>query len=193
MVAVLAVAAAWLAFGAIAAVLMHRRGHETFSWALLFLFLGPIAVPLAISADRHPPAEPPRPLPPGGLDVLVAHDGSADAGAALDSALSLLGERMTSLTLAAVLDLEAASTVRGREAQKDAETRLSAVVAEVAERTSAPVASVVLFGEPATALQHFAVENGYEVVVAGNGAAHRISRSHSHQHRTVPMLIGPAS
>ena len=192
MVAVIAVAAAWLAFGAVAAVLMHRRGHETFSWAVLFLFLGPIAVPLAISADRHPPAEPPRPLPMGGLDVLVAHDGSTDADAALDTALGLLGDRMTSLTLAAVLDLEAASTVRGREAQHEAEARLAAVIDALADRTTVPLASVVLFGEPAAALQHFAGENGYEVVVAGNGTAHRISR-HQHQHRTVPMLIGPAS
>ena len=62
----LAIAAGWVATGAVAVALMRRRGHDAFSWAVLFLFLGPIAVPLAISSDRHRPAEPPRPLPPAG-------------------------------------------------------------------------------------------------------------------------------
>ena len=190
----LAIALGWVATGAVAVAIMRRRGHDTFSWAVLFLILGPIAVPLAISSDRHRPAEPPRPLAPGGLDVLVAHDGTPDAQAALETALTLLGQQMTSVTLAAVVDLEAPSTVRG-DTQREAQTLLDALARELATVTSAPVATIILFGEPATALQHFALENGYELIVAGSVAArsHMGRRRAGHPHRSVPVLIGPAS
>lgn len=186
----LAIAAAWIALGAVAVAVMRRRGHDTFAWAVLFLFLGPLAVPLAISADRHPPAEPARPLPPRGLDLLVFHDGTPDAQAALDTALTLVGGQMTSMTLAAVVDLEASSTVRGRDTQRQAQERLDAAARQVAAMTDAPVATVVLFGEPATALQHFAVENGYELIVAGCVAA---SRRTGRARTSVPVLIGPGA
>ena len=98
------------------------------------------------------------------------------------------------MTLAAVVDLEAPSTVRGRDTQREAQARLDTLARELATVTSAPVATVILFGEPATALQHFALENGYELIVAGNVAARsqvgsrRAGRTHK-----VPVLIGPAS
>ena len=191
----LTIAAVWVATGAVAVVLMRRRGHDTFSWALLFLLLGPIAVPIAISSDRHRPAEPPRPLPPGGLDVLVFHDGTRDAQAALGTALTLLSQNMSSMTLAAVVDLEAPSTVRGRDTLCEAQERLDTLALELATVTSGPVATVILFGEPATALQHFALENGYELIVAGSVAAraHVGSRRAGRTHQSVPVLIGPSS
>ena len=191
----LAIAIAWVASGALAVALMRRRGHDTFAWAVLFLFLGPVAIPLAVSSDRHRPSEPPRPLPPGGLDLLVAHDGTPDAQAALEAALVLVGPQMTSMTLAAVVDLEAPSTVRGRHTQNEAQDRLEALARDVAAATSVPVATVILFGEPAVALQHFAIENGYELVVAGSGAArsHVGGRRNGRTHPSVPVLIGPAS
>ena len=191
----LTIAVGWVATGAGAVAIMRRRGHDTFSWALLFLFLGPIALPLAISSDRHRPAEPPRPLPPGGLDVLVSHDGTPDAQAALAAAMTLLGQHMTSMTLAAVVDLEAPSTVRGRDTQREAQERLDTLARELAAATSAPVATVILFGEPATALQHFALENSYELLVAGSVTArsHLRSRRAGGTHQSVPVLIGPAS
>ena len=191
----LAIAAGWVATGAVAVALMRRRGHDAFSWALLFLVLGPIAVPLAISSDRHRPAEPPRPLPPGGLDVLVFHDGTPDVRAALEAALTLLG---------AADDLDDAGrgrrprgSVHGARAGHAAggHERLDALARDVATVISAPLATVVLFGEPATALQHFALENGYEVIVAGRVAArsHVGSRHSGRGHKSVPVLIGPAS
>lgn len=191
----LGIAAGWVAIGVVAVLLMRRRGHDTFAWAVLFMFLGPIAVPLAVSSDRHHPTEPPRPLPPGGLDLLVAHDGTPDAHAALDSALALFGNHMTSVTLAAVVDLEAPSTVRGRDTQREAQERLDALTGDVAARTSAPVGTVILYGEPATALQHFAIDNDYELIVAGSVGArsHVGGRRIGRTRKSVPVLIGPAS
>ena len=115
---------------------MRRRGHDPFAWAVPFLFLGPLALPVAISSDRHRPVEPLRPLPPSGLDVLAFCDGSEDAAAALDTTLTVLGDRATSLTLAAVVDFEAATTVRGRETQREANDRLE--VAAGSSRTALP-------------------------------------------------------
>lgn len=190
----LAILGGWLAIGVVAVVVMRRRGHDTFAWAVPFLFLGPLALPLAITADRHRPVEPPRPLPPGALDLLVAHDGTTDSQAALDAALTLLGAQMTSMTLAAVVDIEAASTVRGRETQREAQERLDLLAGEVSARTTAPVATVILFGEPAHALQHYAVENGYELIVAGSRLAMRPqvrTRVGRGSVNSVPVLIGP--
>lgn len=198
-VLILAIVTIWVALGAAAAALMRHRGHDWFGWGLLFVVLGPLAIPLAVSADRHRPSEPARPLPPGGLDVLACDDGSSDARAALDAALSLLGTGMTSLTLAAVLDFEAPTTARGHDAQRDAQQRLETLAQEVAGSTKAPVATVILFGDPADALQHFALEQGYEVIVAGSRVA---ERSHLGSHRvarrlkverSVPILIGPVT
>lgn len=194
-----AIAAGWVAMGAVGVAVMRHRGHDTYAWAVLFLLLGPLAIPVAISSDRHRPVEPPRPLPPGGLDVLVAHDGSADATAALGAVLSLLGDRMTSLTLAAVVDLEAPTTVRGQETQREAQERLEGVAREVQVTTTAPVGTIILFGDPAHALQHFAVDQGYELIVAGSRTAgrshlgsHRVARAMASR-RSVPVLIGPTT
>lgn len=188
---------AWLAVGAISVAVMHRRGHDTYAWAVPFLFLGPLALPVALSSDRHRPVEPARPLPPGGLDVLAFCDGSEDATVALDAALIVLGDRATSLTLAAVVDFEAATTVRGRETQREAQDRLDAAARQLEARTTSPVATVVLFGEPKHALQHYASANGYELIVAGShtfgrawlGAA-AVTRVAGTDH-SVPVLIGP--
>ncbi|MGH9189543.1 MAG: universal stress protein [Acidimicrobiales bacterium] len=190
----LAIAAGWLAIGAVAVAVMRRRGHDTFAWAVPFLFLGPLALPVAVSADRHRPTEPPRPLPPGRLDLLVSHDGTPDAQAALDVALALLGTRMTSITLAAVLDLEAPSTVRGRDTQREAQQRLDTIARDVGTQVTAPVATVILFGEPSRALHRFAVDNRYELIVVSSGAGARTlvsSRRSGSTHRSVPVLIGP--
>jgi nucleotide-binding universal stress UspA family protein len=174
--------AAWLAIGAVAVAVMHRRGHDTFSWAILFVFLGPLAVPLAVSSERHLPAQPDWPDHEGTVDVLVVCDGSVDSARGLDAALDLLAGRLTSLTLAAVIDAEAATTVRGRTAQQEMESRLDAAALAARKRTSAPVDSVVLFGEPCRVLGEFAAAHGYELIVGPT----RVARQ-----APVPVLVGP--
>ena len=160
-------AALWLAFGAAAATLMHRRGHDTFAWALLFLILGPLAIPVAVSSDRHPPAQPEAPSRDGDLDVLVADAGAGAGGIeAIRAALAVLDPtRITSVTLAGIVDVEAATTVRGRDAQREVSARLEAHAADLAACTTAPVDSVVLYGNPTSVLQSFAADHGYELIV----------------------------
>jgi nucleotide-binding universal stress UspA family protein len=196
-VLILVISVAWFATGAIAVVVMRHRGHDAFAWAVVFLFLGPLALPVALSADRHRPTAPRAPTHEGRFDVLVAHDGSADAAAATEAALELIGAHLTSLTYAAVLDLEATSTVRGRSDHEQAQARLDALARDSAAVTSAPVDTVILFGEPIDALQRFAGEHGYELIVAG---CHVAGRSRIAGRRAVwklatqspvPVLLGP--
>jgi nucleotide-binding universal stress UspA family protein len=192
-----AIVVGWLAFGAVAVALMRHRGHDAFAWAIPFLVLGPLAVPIAISSDRHRPIEPERPIPPGGLDVLAFCDGTDDAAAALEVALTVVGDRATSVTLAAVVDLDATTTVRGHETQREAQDRLDDVARRITRRTIAPVGTVVLFGAPQDALQHYAMSHGFELIVAGSDTFGRsrlgkvrVSRAGGTGH-TVPVLIGP--
>ena len=188
-----ALIAIWLAVGVLSVAVMRRRGHDTFAWAVPFLFLGPLAVPVALSADRHRPVQPERPLPPGGLDVLIHCDGSPACAAATDFALSVVGGRATSVTLAAVVDFEAASTVRGRETQRLAQDRLDEAARSFASRIEVPVGTVILFGEPGEALQHYAAENSYELIVAGSHSARRthLGARATNGSPAVPVLIGP--
>jgi nucleotide-binding universal stress UspA family protein len=192
----LVIAVGWFATGAIAVAVLRHRGHDAFAWAVVFLFMGPVALPAALSADRHRPPEPGASTHEGRFDVLVAHDGSADAAASAEAALDLVGAQMTSLTFAAVLDLEATSTVRGREEQALTQARLDTLAREA--ESSAPVDTVILFGEPIQALQHYAAQHGYELIVAGSHVAGR-SRLGSRQavwklatQSPVPVLLGPA-
>ena len=188
----------WLAFGALAVAIMRLRGHDTFAWAWLFLVLGPIALPVAISADRHRPPQPAVNRHEGALDVLMAHDGSPEAEAALDATLFLLGPHLTSLTLAAVLDFDAPSTVRGKEEHREEQLRLDALTRTVNARVTAPVDTIVLFGTVGHAMQHFAGEHGYDLIVAGNHMARRMHlRTRPPKdlanRSSIPVLIGPRS
>lgn len=194
---VVAFAAAWIAIGAVAVVVMRLRGHDPFGWAILFLVLGPLALPLAVTAERHRPPDAEASVREGELDVLVAHDGSEAASVALDSALGVLRPHMTSLTLAAVVDFEAATTPGGRVTLRETHERLEAAAGQLGTLPSGPVETVVLHGDPVRALSQFAAEHGYElIVVGGSGPGPRRVRRGSVARRlakgaSVPVLVGP--
>ena len=50
-------AATWLAIGVVLSVMMGRRGHDAYAWLILGMFLGPIALVLAVYTDRSPTGE----------------------------------------------------------------------------------------------------------------------------------------
>ena len=185
---------AWLLTGVIAVLILRHRGHDTFSWGLLFFVLGPLAIPIAVSADRHrPEVDDPRPQR-GEFDVLVAHDGTADATSAVTSALEMLNGNVTSVTLAAVVDVEAASTVRGRDTTVHS-TEVLEAAAERLHLACGPANTVVLYGDAPRALAEFASGHGYElIVVAGadnRGAARRRVARRLAAMTSVPVLVAP--
>jgi nucleotide-binding universal stress UspA family protein len=187
----------WLFVGAMAALIMRRRGHDAFVWMVMFVVLGPLALPLAISAERHPTVGPDTPVRPAAFDVVVAFDGSARAHAALATAAGLFGDSMTSLTLVTVLDAEAQTSQRGIADEASAREELSAASRSLDGLLQVPVDSVVLYGAPAHAIADFARTHGYELIIAGTrgrGASRAVLGSVAEQlaKRTlVPVLLCP--
>ena len=51
--ALLTLAATWIGIGVLLALLMGRHGHDPFAWWLLGTLLGPLALPLAVAAERR--------------------------------------------------------------------------------------------------------------------------------------------
>jgi nucleotide-binding universal stress UspA family protein len=147
--ALLTLAATWVGVGVLLALIMGRHGHDPFAWWLLGILLGPLALPLAVSADRQGErawlvrAERPG---RGPVDVLVGLDGSPEAAAALAAALDLLGPELER---------------QGRLAQ----LRLS--TGEHSLDDAWAPALVLAAGRPADVLSRLAAEGGYDLLVVG--------------------------
>jgi len=164
------IALTWVSIGVITAIVMGRAGFHAWSWLVVGATLGPLAVPLAVSAHRRQPPTLFRKVTEGSsgrgqVDVLVGVDGSAESQAALRSALDLFGARIGRLTLAAVVDRDTAETPGLWEDEARASESLKEMVATVA---MPPPGAVLLEGSPAEALMRYAATEGFEVVAVGH-------------------------
>jgi nucleotide-binding universal stress UspA family protein len=178
-----ALAVLWVGVGLLLALVMGRNGHDPFAWWLLGTLLGPLALPLAISAQRRRrgrawlvrSGRPGR----GPVDVLVGLDGSAEATAALAAVLELLGPRLGRLTLATVVDLDASVEHDRALARARAELERQARLVQLRLSTGEHGPDdgrrvprlVLLAGHPAEALPRLAAEGGYDLLVVGSRAA----------------------
>jgi len=117
----------WILIGVIASVVMGRRGHASFTWLLLGALLGPLVIPVGLSADRSARRPDPRlqvrRLREGGsgagpVDVLVGIDGSDRSIEALRAAVGLFSEGIGRLTLAGVIDFDSARASRTGETNR---------------------------------------------------------------------------
>ena len=163
------VALCWGLLGVSTALVMGRRGHEPFMWLVLAIVLGPLVLPLAVSALHHDRPGLLRRLSTGSpgsgrVDVLVGIDGSEAALDALRSVIAILGDRLGRLTLAAVVDYDVAMGSVLAEGRRAAETDLR----RAAEATTLAPETIVLSGRPAEALRKHAVEEGYELMAVGS-------------------------
>jgi len=158
-------AAAFLAEALAVGFVMRRRGFDGYIWTLLGLFLGPIAVAIAISFALRAPRRRPRIVRAGAragrgaTAVLVGYDGSPTAAAAVGRVPALLGERAGRVVIARVVPLDAPP---GDE--RAAEEEVSFVIDAHPELHAS---GIVLYGEPAHALQDYALDAGLELVVVG--------------------------
>jgi nucleotide-binding universal stress UspA family protein len=165
----LVVALIWAATGLVTSYVMRRRGHAMFSWGVLGAVFGPLVIPLALDSVRRARQAGVRAVAAGvaghgTVDVLVAIDGSSESIEALEAAVRLLGPRIRRLTLAAVIDFEAATTDRPWGVREGAEAELR----RLAEKVSGPRPELVcLAGRPAEALAKHAVEGRYDLIAAG--------------------------
>jgi nucleotide-binding universal stress UspA family protein len=148
---------------------MRRRGFDGYVWTLLGLFLGPIAVVIALT---HAVRSPQRPVTvlrkgtgvgSGALDVLVGYDGSPEAAAAVARVRQLFGARIGRVAVARVTPIDAPGFD-----EKAAEASLAQMVDLHPELHAA---AVVLHGAPAKALMDYATRAGYGLVVVGSRGA----------------------
>ncbi len=177
----LVVVLVWLAVGTATALVLGRRGHDSFQWGLLGAVLGPLVVPIALKATR---AE--RPLASvittgtagfGSVDVLVGLDGSPESQGAVAAVAELLKDRIGRLRLVHVLAFDSGSSPSGREQHVEAEKLLARQVTDVEASVGHKPDCVLLAGEPSRALRQHAVSEGFDLIVVGSrgrGASHAL-------------------
>lgn len=167
----------WLAVGALVGVIDARHGAWKYSWMVDALF-GPFAIPLAIQRRHQAPPEPtvlaPGRARRGPVDLLIGFDGSASSMSAASVALELFGPRVRRVMLATVLDVDAARLHTADALhpvpwpeEEAARVQLEAAATDLRQRTGVSPGSVILAGEPADALEHYAIAEDYEVIVVG--------------------------
>jgi nucleotide-binding universal stress UspA family protein len=167
---------AWVALGLVVGWVMGRRGFEPYTWTLLGVVLGPIAVVIAVAWLVRPPSWEPQLLRAGDvdrragtIDVLVAWDGSPEARAALRAVESLVADRVGRLTFTRVVAIDAPpDVVHAAEAELEAACEAS----DVGRSPS----TVLLRGQPAVALKEYAHRLGYDVLALGTRG---VGRSHA--------------
>ena len=169
----------WVVIGVAAAIVMGRRGHAPYSWALMGAVLGPLVVPLMISAtrrertsptaaSRHPDVARTDPARDG-LDLLVGIDGSDQSMGALRRAIELFGPFATRVTIATVLDYDAGLANAPRGEQERAREILASAARLAAGLLGREPDTVVLTGRPDEALVRHAREGDALLVVAPRG------------------------
>ena len=164
---VIAVAAGWIAIGLVLAVVMGRRGHDSFGWLVMGALLGPLGIVLAGFARRgserlqpaHVRRGPPAIPHDGPIDVLVGFDGSAESFAAIDAVPALLGSRLGRLTVATVVPYG-----EMREQERAATKALRSLEGRAAGRECD---LELLHGHPAAALHLYAVDGGFALIAVG--------------------------
>lgn len=191
----------WIAFGPALSLVMGRRGHSAAAWGVTGMFLGPLAVPVALSAARRHHETTVAVLTEGAvgagpLSVLAAIDGSDEARAALARAVSVLGDRMGRLTLVHVASVDAAddAVLMEREAN-EARQWMAAARQALGGHTAT---ECVVAGPPAPTLARIAAEDGDDLLVVGSrgrGMSPRLLGSVVQAlagSSPVPVLIGGA-
>ena len=171
----LIVVAVFVLIGLVTAFVMGRNGHDPWMWGVLGALFGPLVIPLAVVGYRRDegPAEIPLrsgAAAAGNVAVLVGVDGSPEAMTATRAVVDLLADRLGSLTLATVVDLDAVDAITAERTEpsvfeRDAQTLLDAAVAEIPE---ARPATVILGGRPDQALAGYAHRHDIDLIAIGS-------------------------
>jgi nucleotide-binding universal stress UspA family protein len=172
--AMLIVVAVFVLIGAATAVVMGRRGHDPWMWGVLGALFGPLVVPLAISGNRRDADTTEISLRTGvasanHVAVLAGVDGSPESIAATRAAVDLMADRLGSLTLATVVDLDAIDAINANRSEpsvfeRDAQALLDRAAAQIG---AANPATVILGGRPDEALATYARRHDIDVIAIG--------------------------
>jgi nucleotide-binding universal stress UspA family protein len=204
---VIVIAVVWLLLGAAMGVFRARHGYWRHAW-LVFALLGPFSVPFVLRPRRIPPSDAVvlarGRARRGRVDILVGLDGSRESVAAATVAVRLFGPRIGRVTLAMVLDFDTAAPHADSllypepwPEERVAREQLEAGRAALRSTSGHEAGTVVLTGEPADALEAYALAEGYEVVVVGcrgKGLSKRLLGSCASElasRTAVPVLLVP--
>jgi nucleotide-binding universal stress UspA family protein len=105
-----------------------------------------------------------RELQTGPFDAVAGIDGSEESITAVQTALSLFGETLNSLTLVTALDFEASGSFTGIVSQSHAYSRLADVASTLEFE---PIEMRLIYGSPAEAIARLAQEGGFELIIVG--------------------------
>lgn len=190
--------ATWLAGGAAVAVVMRRSGHDFGLWLALGMLLGPSTAFFAQERHRLDMRQGLgriRESHTGPFDAVAGIDGSEESITAVQTALSLLGETLNSLTLVTTLDFEASGSFTGIVPQSHAYSRLADVASKL---DFEPVEMTLLYGSPAETIARLAQEGGFELIILGargHGMSKALFGSVTAKligSTPVPVFVGPS-
>jgi nucleotide-binding universal stress UspA family protein len=190
----LAFLAVWLTIAVITAVVMTRRGHSWFTWAVIGGVLGPLAWPLAVRADMATRAAPLD--PPVSGDVLIGLAPWTGSPEPIVEALRRLDPAPRSVTVVSVLDAEDATTHAGHDGAREAGALLDRCCRAIrsANVVDGRVECRVVYGRPADELARLARSGAYRRIVLGPSGStmHHVLHGHTGtrlEHLTsVPLL-----
>jgi nucleotide-binding universal stress UspA family protein len=165
----------WIGIELLLALVMGRPGHDPFAWWLLGTLLGPLAIPLALSAEQRGAATRYRSAGSGPVDVLVGLDGSPEADAAVLTVLDLLGPSWQPDPghgrgpgrLDRARPRKGPGARRAAAASHQIRMRLWSPSQEPDEHGRPFPDLILLPGQPAEALRRLAAEDAYDLVVVG--------------------------
>jgi nucleotide-binding universal stress UspA family protein len=163
----------WVVTGLVTGIVMGRRGHSWFGWTAIGCVLGPLVIPVAISTVGHDQEMTAITITRGDaatgrFRVVVGIDGSAESLLAVKSAITLLGDRIGNLTLAAVIDFDAARSGWKGADQQEAEAALEAAARVAVAALDRAPETVLLAGVPARALLEHATSSRADVLAIGS-------------------------
>lgn len=184
--------AAWSGCGVVAAVVLHRRGHDLRSLLGLALVLGPLFVPLALEYTRsresaaHPIVVLPTPTAAGSHVVVVVLE---DPHAAADAirVLDRFGP-VGSVTLVTPIDFQTADRPAHDDGRVEAERRLAAAATLLPDP---PAGRVLLPGTLERGLPRF-VDRRHDLVVV-TGARADVGTERLSDVLGLPVVVTPTT
>lgn len=179
----------WIGIGVVLAMALGRRGFDSFSWFLIGVVLGPMAIPIAWNCIRRDEMLHPiflrtaAPADPNGVSVLIGVDGSPECLATIETVQRTFRGRLGRVALATVVPFE------GPGAE---ELAAKAHLEGIGQALSMAPDLVLLQGHPATALAQEARLGAFDLIAVGatgHGQAHRFGSTAKELTRTSPVPV----